>query len=133
MTMTTERLAELKRIWIEPHPDREEPDAGLVEAFAALLPEFLQQVAQALHAVALLVAHPALHQVAQGVLQVAEIHDVVGQGLDHLVGVESRDRLRAVPFAVPVRQRHGPPRFPRAATTRGRAPAPSTCPCSTVC
>ena len=74
---------------------------------AALLAQLLQQVAQALGAVAHGVAHAALQQVAQGVLQVAEVHQVVGQGVEDIVRVERRDFLRAVPLRVAISNDHG--------------------------
>ena len=78
-----------------------------VERLAALLAQLLEQVAQALHAVAEGIAHAALQQVAQRVLQVAEVHQVVGQRVEDIVGVERRDLLRAVPFGVAEAEVHG--------------------------
>ena len=74
----------------------------LVQPLPALLAELLEQVAQPLHTVALRGLHPALHQVAQRVLQVAKVHQVVGQRPEHVAGVERRNVLRAVPFGVAV-------------------------------
>jgi len=42
-------------------------------------------------AVARVVAHAALQQVAQGVLQVAEVHQVVRQRIEHIIRVQRRD------------------------------------------
>lgn len=72
----------------------------LVELATTLLAELLEEVAEALKAVAHGVAHAALEQVAHGVLEVAEVHEVVGERLEDFVGIEGRDLLRAVPFAV---------------------------------
>jgi hypothetical protein len=69
-----------------------------VEVLSTLLSQLLQEVSQALGAVPHLVAHAALHEVAQGVLQVPEVHQVVRQRVQHVVGIERRDLLRAVPF-----------------------------------
>ena len=73
-----------------------------VEGLAALLAQLLQQVAQALRAVAHGVAHAALQQVAQGVLQVTEVHQVIGEGIEDIVRIEGRDFLRAVPLGVAI-------------------------------
>ena len=71
-----------------------------VELLAPLLAELLEQVAQPVHAVAVRRAHAALHQVAQRVLQVTEVHQVVGQTLEHVVGVERRNLLSPIPLGV---------------------------------
>ena len=81
-------------------------EVELVERLPALLAQLLQQVTQPLRALRAGVAHAALQHVAQGVLQVAEVHQVVGEALEDVVRVEFGDLLRAVPFAVPVAQ-HG--------------------------
>ena len=78
----------------------------LVETLAALLPQLLQQVTQSLHVVALGRTHAALHQVAQRVLQVAEVHQVIGKRVEDFRRFEVRNRLRAVPLAVAIADRH---------------------------
>ena len=75
-------------------------EVELVERGAALLAELLEQVAQTVHALAHGVAHAALHEVAQGVLQVAEVHQVVGKRLQQIVRIEVRDLLRPVPLRI---------------------------------
>jgi hypothetical protein len=77
-----------------------------VEGGAALLAELLEQVAQALHALAHGVAHAALHQVPQRVLQVPEVHQVVCEGFQQVVRVERGDLLAAVPFRVAIGECH---------------------------
>ena len=66
----------------------------------------MEEVAEALHAVALRVAHAALQQVAQRMLQVAEVHEIIGQVVEDVVRLERGDFLGAVPHRVPVSQRH---------------------------
>ncbi len=78
----------------------------LVELLAALLAQLLEEVAQALHALAHRVAHAALHQVAERVLQVAEVHQVVGQAGEDVIGVERGYVLGAVPLGVLVSEDH---------------------------
>ena len=71
-----------------------------VKGVPPLLPQLLKKIAQTLEPVAHLAAHAALQQVAHRVLQVAEVHKVVRQRFEQLIGVERRDFLCAVPFAV---------------------------------
>jgi len=49
----------------------------LVQPLAPHLAQLLEEVAQALHAIALGRVHPALHQVPQRMLQISEVHEVV--------------------------------------------------------
>src|SRR5207247_3519662 len=71
-----------------------------VELLAALLAELLEEIAEAFQALAERVAHAALKEVAEGVLEVAEVQEVIGQAGEDVVGVERRDILSAVPFGV---------------------------------
>jgi len=85
-------------------------DGGEVEAvelLAALLAKLLEEVAEALHAVAHGVAHAALEEVAEGVLEVAEVHEVIGEVIEDVFGLEGRDFLGAIPHGVAVAQGHG--------------------------
>jgi hypothetical protein len=50
-----------------------------VELLAALLAKLLEEVAEALHAVAVGIAHASLEKVAEGVLEVTEVHQVIGE------------------------------------------------------
>ncbi len=102
----------------------------LVECVAALLPELLEKVAEALQPVAHLPAHAALEQIAHGVLQVAEVHQVVGEGFEDLVGIERRNLLRAVPLAV---SKCDHVRIPFAASAVGTALCRPRGPCSGAC
>ncbi|GBD13700.1 hypothetical protein HRbin24_01736 [bacterium HR24] len=77
-----------------------------VEHLAPVLAQALQEVAQPLHALAHGPPHAPLQQVAKGVLQVAEVHQVVGDGREELVRVEGRNLLRPVPLRVTVKPRH---------------------------
>ncbi len=104
LPLEVEDLVELP-LEVVHHPTQVE----LVEAFAPLLPELVQQVAQPLHAAALLLLHAALHQVPQRVLQVAEVHEVVGQRVEHVARVQSGDLLCAVPFRIARYGDHGAP------------------------
>ena len=83
-------------------------EVELIEALAALLPQLVEQVAQSGRARSVRPAHPALHQVAQRVLQVAEVHQVVGEGLEDVTRLELGDLLAAVPCGVARKLRHGP-------------------------
>src|SRR5206468_3716176 len=71
-----------------------------VELLAALLAELLEEVAETFETLAEGVAHAALEEVAEGVLEVAEVQEVIGKTGEDIVGVEGRDILRAVPFGV---------------------------------
>ena len=64
----------------------------------------------------------ALHQPAERLAEVALGHDVVGERVEDLVGVEGRDRLRAVPARV-----SGGPSEERIATGRRRPGASRSC------
>ena len=70
----------------------------LVEGGAALLAELLEEITQPLEPLAERIAHPPLQQVAQGVLQIPEVHQVIREGVQHVVWIERRDLLRAVPL-----------------------------------
>src|SRR5207245_11462498 len=52
------------------------------------------------------VAHAALEEVAEGVLEVAEVQEVIGEAGEDVVGVKGRDILSAVPFGVAEAVRH---------------------------
>ncbi|MBK9342001.1 MAG: hypothetical protein IPN07_02915 [Dehalococcoidia bacterium] len=84
--------------------DRREVEA--IELLAALLPELLEEVAKALHAVALGAAHAPLKQVPKGVLQVAEIHQVVGEVIEDVIRFERGHLLGAIPHRIAISQRH---------------------------
>src|SRR5207247_495495 len=71
-----------------------------VELLAALLAELLEEIAEAFQALAERVAHAALEEVAEGVLEVAEVQEVIGEAGEDVVGVKGRDILSAVPFGV---------------------------------
>src|SRR5207247_10783748 len=71
-----------------------------VELLAALLAELLEEIAEAFQALAERVAHAALEEVAEGVLEVAEVQEVIGEAGEDVVGVKGRDVLGAVPFGV---------------------------------
>ena len=77
-----------------------------VQRLAALLAQLLEDVPQPLHSLAERVAHPALQQVAQGVLEVAEVHQVIGQPGQDIVRVQGPDLLAAVPFRVAEAKTH---------------------------
>ena len=111
--------------------------AELVALLELLAPaaEPLAQVLEAGQVAAGRVARPpaALHQPAERLAEVALGHDVVGQRVEDLVGVEGRDRLGAVPARVaggPGEQRVAAARSPRPAraaeVARVRAEAASS-------
>ena len=78
-----------------------------VEPLLALLAQPLEQVAHALHVLALPVAEALLQQAAQRGVQVAVVQQVVGDLLEDRVGVEVEPDLGAVPAAVAEpRRRH---------------------------
>ena len=79
----------------------------LVEPLPALLAQLMEQVTQARGAHPVGRAHATLHQVAQRVLQVPEVHQVVGQRLEDVPSVELRDLLGTVPDGVAGDLRHG--------------------------
>ena len=85
-------------------------DRGEVEAFellASLLAQTLEQVAHAVGAIAVGRADAALHHVAQGLLQIAEGEQIVGERLQDVVGVEGGNVLRAIPLRVSESGGHG--------------------------
>ncbi len=71
-----------------------------VELLPSLLPELLQKVTQTLPPVSRRVAHPPLHEVAEGMLEVAEVHEIVGQAFEDVIGGELGDILGAVPHGI---------------------------------
>ena len=77
-----------------------------VQHLASLLAQLLEDIPQPLHPLAHRVAHPALQQVAQGVLEVAEVHQVIGQPGQDIVRVQGPDLLAAVPFRVAEAESH---------------------------
>ena len=64
--------------------------------------KLLEEVTQPLETLAQGVAHAALKEVAQGVLEVPEVHQVVGERLQDVVGVERWDLLCPVPLVVAI-------------------------------
>jgi hypothetical protein len=82
-------------------------EVELIELLAALLTQLLEEVAEALHAVALWVSHPALEQVTERVLEVTEVHQVIGEVIEDVVRFERRDFLGAVPHRIAIAQSHG--------------------------
>ena len=103
-------------------------EAVSLERLLALPLETLHEVAQAGHVAAGRVARPpaAVHQAAERLGQVALGHDVVGEGIEDLVGVEVGDMLAAVPGGIARRagQRVGGRLRARAADRRAPDPAP---------
>ena len=91
-------IQDLVQLALDVLEDRRQIEA--VERVAALLTQLLQQIAQAVRPLPIRRAHAALQHAAQRLLQVAEIHQIVGQRLQHLVGVELGDVLRPIPLAV---------------------------------
>ena len=77
-----------------------------IELLAALLAQLLEEVTEAFEALAEGVAHAALEEVAQGVLEVAEVQEVIGEAGEDVIGVKGRYVLRAVPFGVAEEVRH---------------------------
>ena len=77
-----------------------------VELLAALMAELLEEVAEALHAVAHGIAHAPLQQVAERVLQVTEVHQVVGEVIQDVVRFERRDFLGTIPHRIAIAQCH---------------------------
>ena len=67
----------------------------------------LEEVTEALHAVALGVSHAALEQISERMLEVTEVHQVVGEVIEDVVRFERRDFLGAVPHRVAITQSHG--------------------------
>ena len=85
-------------------------DAAEVEAVEPLLAlpaQLLEQLAQALHALAVAVAQALLHHPAQRGVDVAVVQQVVGELLEERVGVELEALLRPVPPGVREPGRHG--------------------------
>ena len=79
-------------------------DAAEVVALELVAPaaaQALHQVAHAHHLVAVPVAEALLHHPAQGGVEVAVVQQVVGDLLEHRVGVEVEPHLGAVPLGVP--------------------------------
>ena len=72
-----------------------------LELVAPPAPQALHQVAHAHHLVAVPVAEALLHHPAQGGVEVAVVQEVVGDLLEHGVGVEVEAHLGAVPLGVP--------------------------------
>ena len=94
----TLKLEDLVQLALEVVEDGLQVEA--LEGVAALLAQLLEDVAEAVEAGLAVWAQAALQHVAQGVLQVAEVHEVVGQALKEVVGVERRELLGPVPLAV---------------------------------
>ncbi len=88
-------------------------EVELVELLASLLAKLLEQVPEALHAVAAGVAHPSLEEVAQRVLEVTKVHQVIGEVVEDVVRFERGDFLRAVPHRIAIAQSHGASSRPR--------------------
>src|SRR6185312_4687606 len=78
----------------------------LIELLPALLAKLLQKVAQSLHALAVGVAHAALQQVTQRMLEVTEVHEVIGEVVEDVLGLERWHILSAVPHRIAESQNH---------------------------
>ena len=72
----------------------------LLELVAAPAAQLLEQLAQALHSLAVAVAEAGLHQPPQRGVEVAVVQQVVGDLAEDRVGVELEADLRAVPARV---------------------------------
>ena len=113
-----------------------------IERVAALLAQLLQQIAQAVGTLAVGRAHAALQHAAQRLLEIAEVHQVVGQRLQYIVGVELGDVLRSIPLAVAEAVGHRRLSLllrrrsfgtPAAQFRRGRRRRARSYPCSAAC
>ena len=83
-----------------------------VEAVLALAAQLLEQLADALQALAVAVAEALVHHPAQGGVDVAVVQQLVGQLLEQRVAVELEPLLGAVPAGVGETRRH-PATVPR--------------------
>jgi hypothetical protein len=68
-----------------------------LELVAPSAPQVLEDLAQSFDALAVAVPEPGLEHPAQGGVQIAVIQQVIGDLLEHPVGVELEADLRAVP------------------------------------
>ena len=72
----------------------------LVETVLSLLAQLFKQFPQALQLVAIAVAHPVLHHLAQCSVDVAVVQQFVGQLVESSVSIEFETGLRAIPPGV---------------------------------
>ena len=83
-----------------------------LQLLTPLLAQTLKQIAQTIRPISVGRANAALHHVAQRLLQVAERKQIVRQRLQHIVRVQRRDILRAVPLRVSESGGHGSDPYP---------------------
>ena len=81
-------------------------EMGARQLLCAPLTELLEDAAQPRHVSAAGAVHPTLHEALQGPADVALGQDVVGERLEHIVGVKGRQALAAIPARV-ANHRHG--------------------------
>ena len=72
-------------------------EVELVEAILTLLAQLVHQLAQALQALAVAIAHALLHHPPQGAVDIAVVQQIVGELVEQPVGIELEAALRAVP------------------------------------
>ena len=72
-------------------------EVELVESLLALLAQLVHQLAKALQALAVAIAHALLHHSPQRRVDVAVVQQIVGQFVEQAVGIEVEAALRAVP------------------------------------
>ena len=82
-------------------------EVELVELVLALLAQLVHQLAQALHALAVAVAHALLHHPPQRRVHVAVVEQVVGELVEEPLGIEVEPLLRAVPSRIREPTSHG--------------------------
>ena len=89
---------------VQPLPDvgKRVGELAFLEQLAAAVADPVEEVAQAAHVAARRIAglDAAVHQVAQGLGQVAVLEQVVGERIDDLVRAQVRDLLRSVPGSI---------------------------------
>ena len=78
-----------------------------VQPLLAFVAQLLQQLAKALHLVAVAVAHALLHEATEGGVDVAVVQEVVGEVVEQGVGIEIEPFLGAVPARVGEPTGHG--------------------------
>ncbi len=89
-------------------------EVGVLQALLTLGPELFEQLAQALHLLAVAVGEALLHHSSQGSVDIAVIQQFVGEFVERRVGVELETGLGAIPAGVLEPLRHvwnvtGPP------------------------
>ena len=89
---------------VQPLPDvlDDGSEVVAVEHLATPLTQPSQQLLEAGETLSLLVLQAALEQVAQRLLEIAEVHEVVGDRVEQVIRVERWDFLRSVPAGVAV-------------------------------